>query len=458
MLVDDPSWFIRREMWLNNGAKNGGRYKLIDGKWIVMTNRRIDIASEDMIGVAGMQAVMDTSIKPDKNRFEWTHSDFLLKTGFPNVESLNDPANAKAAEKAVRRVARMIPICFAEGNELMEGIMGTSDPYAPHLRWFHDERRIIYEEVGLDIRNFGTYGGWGNYNGDPWNFQYPGGASVPPNHPYFKKMVSSPEAARDGIAYFTAMRPQKVGAFIKHYPDMVAYASRYFNKAFAAERMSYGMGAERGFAHPDLVYIDWNKIEGLPPNPPFQHNNFYYERQKPNGDTVSNMGHPPVDFDWQVGNIFCIGLCRTSGYVMFDERNKFSPDPTSDNFPPQPLRSHDAGLVAGYFYNQCKRTEGKPWRYMRYRFKNSETWIEPQTDGTTILEHASAFDGAYANKPGARRGRPDAMFREKDGAIDAWGFDPSRGKRSVETIIGNPIGDVMIEMPLTGSKLALYNE
>ena len=239
-----------------------------------------------------------------------------------------------------------------------------------------------------------------------------------------------------------------------------------------------------GIAPTQLAYIDWGKIEALSADSGGLHTGYLFTRTVGNLGSLKTDKHPQVDYDWQVGNIFCIGFCRTIGYIVFDTRglnDQYGINPnevkgsdggpwiwqpkvdgtpapiTTAGYPTEPIRWHDAGFEAAYFYSQCNRTEGTAWKYCRYQFKDTGVWVEPRTDGTDLLEHAAAFDGPYANFPNARRGRPDAMYRIKDNAVDVWAFDPSRGKNSYETIILNPVPNVVIEVNLQGSKLALFN-
>lgn len=451
-IATEPEWRNLKDLWLNAGTKAAAVYHLIEGKFIAVTNRRKDIDSASIPGHGGVECVLDTTLT--EKRFEWTHSDFLLDPSMPTTESLDYEQN----QPKIQEIAGKIPAtCYAEGDELMEGVRGTSNPYARHLTTYYKERIRLRQKAGVPIRMFLTYGSWAVWNGDDWETKTGDGSQKQPNHPLFKAMVASPQSARRGVDYFNVFEPIGAGFFIKHYADRGNYANKYYNKAFAAERMCLGLGLERGMWSLRGAYIDWGKIEGLGGETvAFDHGLFFVVRDTPQGE-VRNQQHPQVDYDWQVGNIFGIAFCRLGGYVGFDERDKYGSDPNSRDYPPTPLQWHDAALHAGHYYNQCDRTAGKPWQYARYKVKGTDTWFEPKGDGTEILEHASAHDGAYANFPGARRGEADCMFRVDGNALDIWGFDPSRSCETVETIIANPLPGIYVELPLAGSKLLLKN-
>ncbi|WP_332369479.1 hypothetical protein [Spirosoma telluris] len=442
-----------------------------------------------------MQAVMDSNL-PDNQRINWTHSKNLQTPGAPPPYTGDGYGGQSLSNDDMIRASNSIPCALFEANELQEGIYGMPN-YSPQYYQWYAARMQKYRDpqanpLGLPFRDFGTYGGDANYNGDPWNFQVPGGGDTSPTDPVFKQKISSIDAARQSCNYFfplAGLEAMGVGAIIKHYADQPDYASRYYNKAFAAEVMAKGINdTPAGIPPSQLIYLDWGKVEGLGVENGSLHNGYYFTRSVSNLGVVKTDRHPQVDYDWQVGNIFGVGFCRTIGYIIFDERSvndQFGTNPnevkardpdtspttwqwqpttpgtpapiTPAGYPTEPCRWHDAGFEAAYYYFQCSRTEGAPWQYCRYQFKASGEWVEPETDGTTILEHAAAFDGPYGTGPSARRGRPDAMFRIKDNAVDVWVFDPSRGKNSYETIILNPTPNVLIEVNLQGSKLALFN-
>ncbi|OJW75715.1 hypothetical protein [Spirosoma sp. 48-14] len=469
-----PSWLDPTDIWVPRGMKEAPVFTLPDNKIFVVVNKRTDVSSSSIIGRAGVKAVMDTSLGTSQ-QFNWIHSSI-----FNNVPGLTPPIT-NLTESQVRAAARTASLAKYQANELYEGNpWGWSDYTIPQYHWWYDERKKFHEENGIPYIDFGTYGAWDNYNGDPWNFQTGDGSNKAPNDPFFKNMISSVSAARAGYGYFSTRWTEGVGHIIKHYADQPDYASRYYNKAFAAERVAKAMNYTPAGIPPDkLIYLDWGKIEALSPEGGDLNNGLNYERQVGNQGKIITIGkHPQVDYEWQVGNIFCIGFCRTIGYIIFDERTRYGSDPSKvtagyseqtwvpnvsgtpapssvDGYPVEPMRWHDAGFEAAYYYSQCNRTEGQPWQYCRYQQADG-SWVEPKTDGTTILEHAAANGGPYSAT--GRRGRPDAMYRVNGNAVDYWVFDPSRGKNSYESITLNPVPGIQKTINLQGSKLRLFRD
>ena len=495
--VTRPSWLSPTDMWIPRGMKEAPTTILPDNRIFTIVRKRTDMNSADVVTFrqGGVQAVMD-SAAANNQRINWTHSMDLQTPGAPPPYTGTE-SGAYGGESLstadINRASDSIPCALFEANELQEGIYGMPDISSQYSDWYAARIRKYADPTinaqGLPYRDFGTYGGTANYNGDPWNYQVPGGGNTLPNDPIFKNKITSISGARQSCDYYTILYTKGIGAIIKNYADQPDYASRYYNKAFAAEVMAKAIDeTPAGIPPSRLIYLDWGKVEGLGSDNGQLHNGYHYMRSVGNLGVLNTDKHPQIDYDWQVGNIFCIGFCRTIGYIIFDDRSQYdqfgtnpnevktkdpaasasswvwqptvsgTPAPiTSAGYPTEPCRWHDAGFEATYYYSQCNRTEGTPWQYCRYQFKDSGVWIEPQTDGTSILEHASAFDGPYATTPNARRGRPDAMYRIKDNAVDVWAFDPSRGKNSYETIILNPVPNVLIEVNLQGSKLALFN-
>ncbi|AUD00923.1 hypothetical protein [Spirosoma pollinicola] len=480
-LATRPSWLTPTDFWIARAQKEAPNFTLPEGKQHFAVRKRTDITSDSIVGKASVNAVMDTAASNEK-QINWIHSSIWGNSG--KSPATSGQAISQLTQQDCENVAMTLPLCYAEANEIYEGNpWGSSDHHLIQFRWFYNKRRAMYAAAnngaGLPYRNYGTYGAWDVYNGDPWQYQTGDGSNKAPNDPFFKAKIASVSAARASCDYFTTREPEGVGAIIKHYADQINYASRYYNKAFAAEVMALGMGATPGIPPAKLIFVMWPHIEGLNGNDGFQHNGYYVDRRIGNVGTVRTFNkHPQIDYDYLVGNVFCIGFCRTIGYLPFDERTHYGVDPmsmrsgdsnstwmpfvngtpapeTADGYPDEPMRWHDAGPEAAYYYSLCTRTAGEPWRYCRYQEEGSG-WVDPKTDGTTILEHASANDGAYSVN--GRRGRADAMYRVKGSALDVWVFDPSRPKNSKKTITLEPLPGKQIQLSAQGSKLYLYNE
>lgn len=461
-LVGTPSWINKSEIHLPTAQKFAPAFSLPDNRIHTTINRRQDQDSGDIIGRAGIKAVMDYR---DQNRafcFEWTHSNLFQNAGKPPASGDNPAASLTKSD--VEFVASQIPINYMEGNEIGEGVFGMPY-YADQKRWFYEKRLQIHQQAnngqGVPYRNYGTYGGFEYFNGDPWLYKLDGNQNILPNadNAPFKGYIQTVAGARNSCAYFGLFEQLQVGAFIKNYVDQPDYAPDYYRKKFAAEVMGKGMGRTGGIGPGRLGYLDWGNYEALGESGPGSlHNGWTYQRTKPDGSVQTQQGlHPAVSYDWLMACGFCIGFCLTDGCMPFNERILYSSNPADSNFPMEALSYQNSTFEAAYRYAQTSRTEGQPWQYCRYKFAGSEQWIEPKTDGTTILDHASAFGGPYA-KGNTRRGRPDVMFRVKNGALDFWAFDPSRGLESTETIIVEPVSGHQYGIDLRGSKLYQYRE
>ena len=457
--VKTPGWQNIYDLYVATSQKNAPLFSLPDGRIITTQNRRKDQTSIDIVGRAGCVAIMDTEID-QKACFQWIHSNIFNNSGKP--ANGRDYGAQNLSEQDCINVAHTIPVPYMEANELGEGDPWGMPYQAPQKSWFYDERKRQYANAGKPYRNYGTYGGFENFNGDPWIYKTGGNASVLPNSDQapFKRYIQSVQGARSSCDYFALFESKGVGAVIKNYADTPDFAPDYYRKKFAAEVMGKGMGRTGGIGPGLLAYLDWANIEGLGSESGDLHLGFNYERTKPNGSVATHSEsftpHPQVDYGWLLGCNFMIGMCLTDGCIPFDERSPiWGTDPNSDDYPDIPQSWHNVGFEAAYRYSQCDRTAGQPWQQCRYRFANSEAWIEPMTDGTTTLEHASAFTGPYGR---GRRGRPDALFRVKGNAIDVAAFDASQGKNKSDTIILQPVPNKEISVNLRGLTLRQFRE
>ncbi|MBD2704418.1 hypothetical protein IC229_27505 [Spirosoma sp. BT702] len=489
-LIQRPSWLNRDDNWLNRAARFAPKFDLIDNKLIFAIGKTADVDPTTVHGRYGVKAIKDGSMLDYSKRLEWTETKFFDYLNKPNGPGYPGSLITEAEmQDGINRLAKT-PYMAAE---LEEG--NYRIPYdSIHQKWFYQYLKAYFDSIGQPMNHFGTYGSFANFNGDPWE-NYTGGNKIPPNDQFFKQTLQSQAGARAGVGYFNSggLESLGVGAIIKNYTDSPDYAHQYYRKAYAADRMALGMGGMvGGIGNKNLIYLDWAKIEavagntGIGGNEGWLHNGLYYKRQVGNLGIVSSEGHPQVEYDWLLGCIFMIGFTRTRGYLPFDDTIKYGADPmkvkphdaaangpvswepingnpapfAEDGYPVEPVRWHDAGAEAAYYYNQCDRTAGRPWQYCEYKFQGMDAWITPASDGTTILEHAAAFDGPYAVNQGARRGRPDVRFRINNAntAIDWAAFDPSRSKISRETIIVRPVPNRTYQITMQGSKLYVNNE
>ncbi|MBN8823948.1 MAG: hypothetical protein J0I82_18080, partial [Spirosoma sp.] len=409
--ITRPSWLAPTDIWQSRGSKDAPSFTIPDNRIFTIVRKRFDTASDSVVSArrGGVVAAMDTNLG-NSQRVNWTHSINLAVSGAPGpytgTEAGAYPAKSLSNDD-INRASNTIPCALFEANEIQEGVYGMPDTAPQYTAWYEARKRKYADptlnSLGIPYRDFGTYGGTANYNGDPWNYQVPGGGNTLPNDALFKSKILSVDGARQTCNYFSILKDKGVGAIIKHYADTPDYASRYYNKAFAAEVMAKGMDETRpGIAPAKLIYLDWGKIEALDSNDGNLHTGYLYNRTVGSLGTLKTDRHPQVDYDWQVGNIFCIGFCRTIGYMVFDVRSQYdqfgtnpnevkagdpnapvgtwtwqpkvanTPAPiTSAGYPTEPCRWHDAGFEAAYYYAQCARTEGTPWLYCRYQFKDT---------------------------------------------------------------------------------------
>lgn len=454
-----PTWLNAYDLWLAKGQKDAPSLYVPDARTHTTINRRTDQASMNIIGKAGIQAVMDNAIPDAAYRYQWTHSNIFNNSGKGAAVGTDNPAST-LNEQDCKNVANTIPLSYVEADELGEGNPWGMPFWAPQKRWFYEERRRMYQAAGKTYRNAGTYGGFENFNGDPWIYMTDGNPNVLPNDQRFKSLVQTVSGARSSCEYFSRWEGLGVGAIVKNYADTADYAADYYRKKFAVEVMSKGMGKVGGIGPGKLYYLDWPMIEGLGMENGDLHNGFRIERTKPDGSQAPTFEeHPQVDYPWQMGCVFILGFCLTDGYIPFDARSPvWGVNPASNDFPAEPQRWHDAGFEGAYRYSQCDRTEGVSWRQLRYRFEGSETWIEVQSDGTTTLEHASAFGGPYSTNGNPRRGRPDVIGRDKGNALDFCVFDPSQGSHKRDVIIVQPVPNREFRVPIKGCTLRQFRE
>jgi hypothetical protein len=471
-----PDWFDPDEHWLPQGMLKAPPMTLIEGKFFGSQKKRVDINSPDeIVGRGGVTEVRNTDASPAK-QLNWIYNQIFNFTNAGSGANLTDAQVDQAAD-SVQLVKRFV-------DELSEGLYGM--PYSdPHYKrfWERIKARCLNSTPAIPYIHHHTYGGVSNIQGDPWNFMAPGGANTAPNDPVFKALLQNQAAARkkpngDAYDFYGLFYDMGMGDNVKHYAAGPDYAADYYNKAYACEVKNLGFGQPRGIPSSKLAFVSWPNIEGLGSESGDLHNGYSYERIVPGKGRFRTEEHPEIDFDYQIGNYLMNGLCRMGGIIIFDVGSQFSPDPNlvdlrvphtwlpdvtgtpvpaaNPGYPNQPLQAHDAPFIAASQYNQCDRTAGSAWQPCEYRLEGSQTWITPPSDNTSILEHAAANDGPYSQT--GRRGRLDALWREKNGAADFAMFDPSRPKHTKETVILRPIGGREFSATVTGSKPLVKNE
>ncbi|WP_080058988.1 hypothetical protein [Spirosoma aerolatum] len=460
-----PPWLDQSNQWLCTGQKNAPNFTLPDGRIHTAINRRNDQASISIIGKASIDAVMDTSINPDWLRYEWTHAEQCSLIGKPANTSPDAYAVKGYSEDDMKRIAGTYPLTKIGANEFGEGFWGMPF-WAPEKAFLLKARQSMRKAANKPGFDGGTYGGFENFNGDPWLYATDGNPNVLPNDQRFKSKLQSVANARASCAYFSLFEQYDVGAIIKNYADTLDYAPDFYRKMYAALVMGKGMGKVGGIGPGFLGYLDWPKIEGLGVSPGEITLGQKPERYTPNGTKVTSADyvHTQVEYEWLVMCRLMIGFCMCNGLMPFDERSPvWGTDPTSTSqlgYPTEPQRWHDSGYEAAYFYWLCRNTEGVSWRECRWRFEDSENWIEPTSDYTGILEAASAFGGPYAlaNGGNKRRGRPYVLCRNKGAYVDVIAGDASQGINKSSTIILNPVPNVMIRTVLPGCTAQTFNE
>lgn len=475
-----PDWLAITDIWLNAGEVKAPTFALPDGRIFGTVNKRTDTTPSQMAGRAGITGIMDTG-SPDAIRFNWIESNIFRSTG--RAPATSGYPGSSLTQADVEFAALTVPLAVLESSEFGEGIYAFEADSQQAVWWF-TKRKQMYADAGRPMFNTGSYGSFNMLQGNPWYDS--GGNNTSPTNPIFKSRLQSVDGARGSCTYFNGMN-NLIGANVKSYMDTPDYAKFYYNKAYAIEVMGKGMGKTGGIGPGKLVYLDWGNLEGLSDGGEL-HGGIYYNRKLPNGSgTVITGSHPQIDYDWEVGAIFMLGFCMSDGYMAFNTRTRFgvnpneifalNPNPTPENavyaawvptngaappvtqagYPTEPQRWQDAGYEAAYYYSLCNRTAGQPWSYVRYRFDGSDTWIDPDSDGTTILSHAAAFDGPHTTAANARRGRPDVRARVLNGAVDIAIFDPSQPKYKHETLIVQVNGK-NFSTEKQGSKLCLLNE
>lgn len=471
-----PDWYDPNQKWLPQGMIAAPPMTLIDGKVFGTAKRIAQHGNPDaIVGRGGVTAVRNTDASP-QFQLNWIYNHIFNSTNKGSADNLTN-ADVVAIAGTVQLVQLFV-------DEMAEGVYGMPASN-PKYRLFWETIRDRCIQEGIAYRHAGTYGSQATVQGDPWEFMTGDGSQKPPNHPIFKALLANQAAARkkpngDTQDFYALGLDTLMGCNVKHYADSPDYASRYYNKAWACQVMNLAYGQPRGMPSAKLLYISWPNIEGLGSDSQDLHNGYYYSRRIEGKGEVRQIEHPEIDFDYMIGEILMNGFIRMGGYVIFDSAYMFSNDPATidprnpyvwnpdvagtaaplatPGFPHQPLGFHDAPFIAAHQYNQFGRTAGTPWKACAYKIVGTENFIEPTPDYTDILEHASANDGAYTQT--GRRGRMDALFREKNGSVDLALFDASRNKYTTETVILRPMGPGTKEFAASvkGSKILGMNE
>ncbi|GAB4052576.1 hypothetical protein [Spirosoma litoris] len=476
-LIDKPAWLQKDqnnkgELWAPKAQTNPSVpfYTIPGGKFLSVSPKINGYNPLSMVGKGGITHFQDTSA-PSSIQLNWIHASIMANSG----KGVQTPYGTHGFTEAdMQTVVNSFPITSFSADEVAEGAYGM--PFdSPEMLYFYQALSAKYSNSssnpnGVPFRHLGTYGSFAIGQANYYEyFAVTGGSPVMPNNAMFKQYLQTKSKARELSAYhFAHFAPLGIGANIKNYIDRPDYCHIYYLKKFEMEALCFGYGRVGGVGPGFIIYVDWKNIEGLGNA---LHNGYKPSRKVDSPDGyVLNTGdqHPLVDYDMRVGMGFVLGFCLASGWSQFNVPNRFgtnpliksngqtwSPTTPGTTFPAsQPeavfadyyfdemFRGDDAGVEAGYYYKEMAATEGEKWKYVPYRFEGSETWINPQTDEgadngptTTILEHASAFDGPYARFAGARRGRPDVMARTKNTTGHWWAFDPSLPKGKRENII-----------------------
>ena len=495
-LLTKPTWAKPTDRWVPQAEKFAPIKNLPDGRVLGTIQKRRDVTAESIIGRLGVVGALNYDASPGvSHRFHHAFDVWELI----NTQAGGSYGHGQAhlwTREQVRRAAELYAKSPIEGNDFGEGL----DYFAPDSQtalWWYQRRKEVYAESGTTRRDYGHHGCTIGLQTAFW-YDNTGG-KIAPTHAYFRNRFQSVAAARDGIGYFNlSIDGQRyedlVGYNVKHFAETFDYARNYYTKRYAIEIMGKGMGKVGGLGPGFLVYNDWAKIEGIgDSNPKTINANHFYRRRidNPAGTVRTGDCHAQVDYDWQVGCYLIMGLCYSDGITIFDIPNRFGVDPSkmpalntpgpgndkvvgifwepdqagtaapvsADGYPFEPCRWHDAAYEAASFYAQFDRTAGEQWKPCSYRFQGSETWIDPPSDGASILEHAAAFDGPHSEAQGARRGRPTVDGRRKNDAFDFVAFDASRSKYYSETILVRvPGSENQIPTTIRGCKPNAHRE
>nr|WP_293836824.1 hypothetical protein [uncultured Arsenicibacter sp.] len=481
MQANKPT-FLSRDPWYEVGSINAPALTLPDGKIHITSRKRVAVSVASMIGRCGVKAVKDSGA-PTQYQYMWSRNAEWLSSGIGPTPNVGNEASAYD-ETTVRNLARSKPCVYAEGNDFQEGVLAMPET-SSQFQWWMDERRLMYQNPsynpnGYTRRDHGGHGSPVTYQGGVGGrWRDSGGGNVSPVNSYYINMYAGQAAARAMSAgYHNTIEPLGVGTNLKFYCDRPDYAVDYYIKKHAMEIIGKGLGKAGGLGPGYLTYTPWGKVEGIDPAAHDLHNNIYTKRRitSPAGYAVTTT-HPRVDYDYYVGCVFILGFVMCSGYVPFDDDERYGADPnlmttlnpagnpnrdryvgwepdvagtsapvvSSGGFYEEPCRWIDAGYEAAYYYSQMDRTAGQPWQYMSYK-EGSGSFISVQSNGTDILYHAAANDGPHATFAGARRGRGDCMYRVSGNALDWFYFDPSRPKTDKRTITAQ-VGGSQFQIP-----------
>lgn len=504
-VLTKPSWLSSSDLWLNQGEKYAPVLTLPDNRVFGPVQKRKDVTPESIIGRVGVTGVMNYSapVTPVSGGpgYSTSRHGFHHANDVKNALGMSNGQSNLMTRDQVRSVAATYPIMPIEGNDFGESDFAFA-PDSDQAKWWYEKRKEMYANAGLNPtgiarKDYGHHGCTIGLQGSAGPWHGSSGAQVSPTDTYFRGRYASVAAARSGVGYFNQMLGSTryedlVGYNVKNYAETADYARTYYQKRYCIEIMGKGMGKVGGLGPGFLVYNDWAKIEGIGGYPMASINNEHYTMRRidnPAGYVKTGV-HAQVDYEWQVGCALINGFLYSDGYTTFDIAVRFGVDPSkmapvnivtpensnkiscewlpdtqgvaapvsSDGFNIEPGRWHDAGYEAAYYYSQFDRTSGVGWAPLAYRFEGSETWIEPPSDGASILEHAAAFDGPNSNAQGARRGRPTVDGRVKNSAFDFVAFDASRGKMYRENIIVRAPNGQLFQSAVQGCKVNAHRE
>jgi len=486
----EPTFLTNKELYLNQGEVTAPKLlfnndptkikQLPDNRMLhVIPRRNASFVNnvDNIVGKCGVTTVKYANTA--KNRFT-----FVSPSIWEGITSLG-----QLTESLIEERANTVPLTYFECNDFLE----TRDDLF-NLNKTDNLFTYVLKRKELHARNNMNHFNIGSDNSNGYNLIFwrdTQGGNVSPSDQYFRNRYSSKESARNGVPFYQKGWDTTMMVNVRDYIDVPNYDSRFFVTLHNAEINAKAVGRVGGIGGKTVNYYTWGNLESIQSSTYVYslHSLVTWEREltNPAGKLLVTGAHPQVDYDYLVAASFIIGFCICGSKAIFDINpydgsipnwNTYKPKINNDeveiaefkpyndvpypgskpSYPNTPERWHDADYHAAFYYSQCGRTEGQPWKYLRYLVGDplGTNWVEVTDDGSDVLFHAEANDGPFSKGPNKRRGRGIAMGRFYAGAADFWYYDPTLPKGKTELITVEINGDRYTQQMKAG-KLNLFN-
>lgn len=339
------------------------------------------------------------------------------------------------------------------------------------------------------------------------------GTVASPTNSFFKSLLQSRSAARAACRFFSEnLDEMGMAHTLKFYQENFQARHDFYLFLYILRVAVFGTLQDNGVPRNRILMLFWAKVEQLNDGLAWAlHNGFYYRRRiDSKGGTVVTTEHPQEDHEKMYA--MCLFAMATgvipAGYSIGDVfhwensqifgtdaqyMTSLNPSPTpdranyvnwvpdasqpapvsADGFPESPMGYMDICPKAKIDYQTTINTAGQPWPDLRYKCVErltdagwqtvNEGWVEPVSDGTTVLDWAAMYDGANATPgPGKVRGGLCAIHREKVSGgqrhVSIIWYHPGRGPMSKEKYLVQTNSGKQLYITVQGAVAEVFNE